>query len=69
MENYIRSCAGYSVVTYLLGVGDRHLENIMINNEVTYFKYKIYNFQKLKGKMFHIDFGFIFGIIFLKLSF
>jgi len=30
LQKYIRSCAGYSVITYLLGVGDRHLDNIML---------------------------------------
>jgi len=45
-SNYLNSLAFWTVISFILGVGDRHLENIMIRKD---------------GTLFHIDYGFVFG--------
>lgn len=53
-DNFVRSLAGSSILTYVLKLKDRHNGNILIDME---------------GNIIHIDFGFILGMAPGNLSF
>ena len=46
MNNLVESCSGACLYSYVLALGDRHLDNLMMTDQ---------------GDIFHVDFGYIFG--------
>jgi hypothetical protein len=46
IDRFMRSTSIYCIISYLLGFGDRHLDNIMISKS---------------GLLFHVDFSYILG--------
>ena len=45
-KRFIKTCVSSCVLCYVMGVGDRHLENILVTRD---------------GKLLHIDFSYILG--------
>ena len=45
-ENIVSSCVGACLLAFTMGLGDRHLENIMVTR---------------KGHLTHVDFGYVLG--------
>ena len=45
-RKFIKTCVSSCVLCYVLGVGDRHLENILVTKD---------------GQLLHIDFSYILG--------
>lgn len=69
MERFLLSCGGYCVATYVLGIGDRHNDNIMITESGLSAVGLLSRSSAVitsdscvsAGNLFHIDFGHILG--------
>jgi hypothetical protein len=46
LNQFVLSCAGCCVISYVLGLGDRHNDNVLLTRD---------------GRLFHVDFGNAFG--------
>lgn len=47
LSNFTKSCAGYCILTWIMGIADRHPSNMMLRED--------------NGCFFHIDFGHFLG--------
>lgn len=45
-DRFVNSCASYCVICYMLGIGDRHLNNLLVTPS---------------GSLLHVDFSFVLG--------
>ncbi|XP_043377917.1 phosphatidylinositol 4,5-bisphosphate 3-kinase catalytic subunit alpha isoform isoform X3 [Chelonia mydas] len=57
IDLFTRSCAGYCVATFILGIGDRHNSNIMVKDDGQVRYYFAKTSLSTNICLFHIDFG------------
>jgi phosphatidylinositol kinase/protein kinase (PI-3 family) len=71
VETFMASCAGYTVLTFALGLADRHNDNIMLTKDGNLFRilFKFMNYRCTSGSNLFLALRYFSLILYLDIDF